>query len=345
MKQSVRIILVSAFAIAVAACARNAGNRSGMMMPGMDENAIPKVTVTTVVVKDVVQDEVYSSTVQAYVVNNVVPQSGSRIKKINVEIGDFVSKGQVLAEMEQVNLTQARLKLINDSTELRRMKGLLDEGGISQSDYEAIELAYKVSRSSYENLLENTILRSPVNGVITARNYDQGDMYAMSSPIYVVQQITPVKLLVGISESEYTKVHKGDAVTVETDAIPGRTFDGRVNRIYPTIDPASHTFTAEVLVNNYDRVLRPGMYAKVRVLFGVNHSIVVPDDALVKLQGSGQRSIYVLNDDGTVSNRPVEMGRRSGGECEILSGLEEGERIVVSGQNALKDGSQVEVIG
>lgn len=337
------MLLAGVLGACVSCGSNNTQAGAGMPMPG--EAGTPKVTVQTATSRDVPQTEVYTSTVQAYAVNNVVPQTGSRIKKINVEIGDFVRKGQVLAEMEQVSLTQSRLKLANDSTELSRLKQLYNEGGISKSDYEAVELAYKVSKSTYENLLENTILRSPLNGVITARNYDAGDMYAMASPIYVVQQITPVKLLVGISESDYTKVKKGDVVSITVDALPGQTFQGKVNRIYPVMDAMSHTFTAEVVVNNSDRALRPGMYAKVTVTFAVNHSIVIPDEALVKQQGSAVRSVYILDRaTNTVRNSVVKVGRFLGTECEILEGISEGDEIVVKGHIALKNGSEVEVI-
>ena len=126
------------------------------------------VSVITAAAEEVPQTSVYSSTVQANVVNNIAPQAGGRIQKLNVEIGDFVSKGQVLAEMDRVQLEQATLKLRNDETELERVRALLAQGGISQADFDQLELACKVSRSSYENLLENTVLRSPVSGVVTA---------------------------------------------------------------------------------------------------------------------------------------------------------------------------------
>ena len=343
MKHSVKTISLLAGVCAFAACGNPGGKTAQDPMFPM-ESAISKVSVEAAQYADVSQDEVYSSTVQAFAINNVVPQSGNRISKINVEVGDFVRKGQILAEMDRVNLTQTKLKLVNDSTELVRLEQLYKKGGLSASDFEAAKLSYDVSKSSYDNLLENTVLRSPLNGVITARNYDAGDMYAMSSPIYVVQQITPVKLYVGISESDYTKVHKGDKVSIEVDALPGQVFEGSVVRIHPTIDAATHTFNVEVNVANADRVLRPGMYARVKVVFGVNRSIVVEDSAILKQQGSGQRSVFIVNDDNTVSSRIVTIGRRMGTQCEILSGLEEGERVVVKGNAALKDGATVEII-
>ena len=339
-RQIFELTLAMASLVAFVSCGGNSARNTEAVI---EEEKITKVEVAEAVYQNVPKQETYASNVQAYVINNVVPQSGGRIKKINVEIGDFVKAGQILAEMDRVNLEQAHLKLVNDSTELSRLKELYKEGDISQSDFESVQLAYNVSKASYENLLENTILRSPVDGVITARNYDRGDMYAMASPIYVVQQITPVKALIGVSEADYTKVNKGDKVSITADAIPDRTFEGKVNRIYPTMDPLTHTFTIEVVVPNYDRVLRPGMYAKVTVTFDVNRSIVIPDNAVIKLQGSGQRAVYVLQDDNTVKYTVVTPGKHFDRNYEILEGLNEGDKVVVKGQTALKNGSKVEI--
>lgn len=305
---------------------------------------VPAVSVYEAALENVPQDAVYSATVQANAVNNIAPQTAGRIQKLNVEVGDFVSAGQILAEMDRIQLDQAELKLRNAEDELKRVKSLFEEGGISQSDYEQLELSYKVSKSSYDNLLENTVLRSPISGVVTARYYDRGDLFGMSQPLYTIQQITPVKILVGISESDYTKVKRGDAVVVNADALPGKEFNGTVVRLYPVMDAASHTFNVEVQVRNERRELRPGMFARVKVNFGSNNSIVVPDSAVLKQQGSGQRTVYVVNAENVAELKLVTIGRHFDGKYEIVSGLEEGDKVVVKGQTTLKSGVTVEII-
>ena len=339
--KAVRFFIFAGTLAMVAGCGN--GNSSGTTAEQQTaQERIASVSVMAVTAKDVPQEDVYTSTVEAYATNNIAPQSPSRIQKIYVEVGDFVRAGQIVAKMDDVSLNQTRLSMTNDSLEYHRLKGLYEEGGVSKSDLDAMELKYNVTRSQYENILENTILRSPISGVISARNYDRGDMYT-GNPIYVVEQITPVKLLVGISEADYTKVKKNDSVEITVDAIPGRTFAGRISRIYPTIDPSTHTFTSEIQVANADHALRPGMYARVKVLFGVNHSVTVPDNCIVKQQGSAIRSVYVLQEDNTVSERVVTLGRHFEEEYEILSGLGEGEKIVVKGQASLKNGDKVNV--
>ena len=337
---NVRTIIYVAAAVMAVSCGNS--NSKTAEQPQAAEVRLPNVAIMAASYKDVPQSDVYTANVEAYAKNNIAPQSPSRIQKIYVEVGDFVRAGQIVAKMDEVSLNQSKLSMANDSLEYSRIKKLYEQGGVSKSDFDAMELKYNVTRSQYQNLLENTILRSPVSGVITARNYDQGDMYS-GSPIYVVEQITPVKLYVGISEMDYTRVKKNDTVTLTADALPGKTFTGRIARIYPTIDAATHTFTAEVNVANSDRLLRPGMYARVTVNFGSNHSIVVPDDCVVKQQGSGVRSVFVLQADNTVKEIVVTLGRHFGTEYEILSGISEGDNVVVKGQASLKNGSKVNV--
>ena len=261
-----------------------------------------------------------------------------------MEVGDYVQKNQILAEMDRNQLDQLELQVKNDNIEYERLKSLYAEGGVSKSDFEAAELGYKVRKTNYKNVKENTILRSPITGYVTARNFDRGDMFSMSAPIFTVQQVVPVKLLVGISESEYTKVKKGDSVTITVDALPGRVFKGRVERVYPTIDAATRTFKVEVHVPNTNKLLRPGMYARVTVNFGNVKRVVIPDQAVVRMEGTGQRFVYLLQADSTVSFKPVTLGRHLDATYEILDGIKSGDQVVTKGQTVLKDGVKVNVI-
>lgn len=341
MNNVFRTMLIAGSAILAVSCG-NSSNRQGVAAVAPVDEA-PAVSVVEVSAREVPQIATYTSTVQAYVKNNIAPQMTGRITKINAEIGDFVKKGDILAEIDKAQLLQAQLQLQNAEIEYGRLKALYDAGGLSKSDLDAIELQYNVTKTQVENLLENTVLRSPVNGVVTARNYDAGDMYSMSAPIYTVEQIVPVKLLVGISETDYSKVKKGDSVEITADAVPGKTFYGKIEKIYPTIDPATRTFTVEVVVANNYKTLRPGMFARVAVNFGSNNSVVIPDVAVVKQQGSGERFVYVLNDDDTVTYRKVVLGRRMGAEYEVLDGIEDGAKVITGGQIRLKNGIKVTV--
>lgn len=340
MSKLLKTTLLLSLPVLLAACGNLQQKNSGAQAA---EEALPLVSVKQVSARDVIQKETYTSTVEAFVRNNIAPQTVMRIKSIRVEVGDIVRKGQVVATMDAVNLDQAKLRYKNDSTEYSRLKGLYEVGGLSKSDLDQIELACKVSKKSYDNMLENTVLRSPIDGVISARNYDVGDMFSMGQPIFVVQEITPVKLLAAVSERDYTRVKKGGKVSVSADAFPGVEFTGTITRLYPTVDPSTHTFLVEIQVPNKDRRLRPGMFARVTIVFGTNHSVVIPDLAVVRQQGAGDRYAYVLEEDGTVSFRHLTLGVRVGDEYEVLEGVKDGEKVVVEGQLRIKDGVAVEV--
>ena len=305
--------------------------------------AAPVVSVVTAQAEDVDITNTFTSNIEPFATNNIVSQTAGRIVSINAEVGQKVSKGQILAKMDDVNLAKTRMQYINDSTELHRLTELYNIGAVSQADYDMVKLSLNVTKKTYENLAENTYLRSPINGVVTARNYDKGDMYSMALPIFVVEQIQPVKMLVNVSESLFTQVSEGMEFDITVDAYPGEIFKGKVNLLYPTVNAATHTFPVEVICENKDQRLRPGMFARVTANFGTNHHVVIPDVAVVKQQGSGEHFVYVLKPDNTVKYTLVELGKRMGNRYEIISGINEGDRIVTEGQIRLKDGVNVTV--
>lgn len=246
--------------------------------------------------------------------------------------------------MDAINLEKTRLQMINDSLEYGRIKELYEIGATSQSDFEAISLKYDVTRKTYINLLDNTILKSPISGIVTARNYDEGDMYAMAQPLFVVQDITPVKLVINVSESKYSQIKKGMEVDITTEAFGERVFKGVVDLIHPTIDAKTHTFPVEIKFENDDEVLRPGMFARVTVNYGDNFRTVIPDKAVLKQVGSGEQYVYILEADGTVKFTTVVLGRRMNDRYEIISGVEDGATVVTTGQTRLRNGVKVDVV-
>ena len=304
----------------------------------------PTVKLATVTSRDVEQIGEFTATVEAEAKNNIAPTAPGRISKIFVEVGDQVRKGQKLVQMDAASLTQLKLQLDNQETEFKRVDELYKVGGASKAEWDAAKTNLDVRRSSYENLLENTQLVSPLNGVVTARNFDNGDLYTSTqTPVLVVEQIAPVKLMVNVSEPNFPKVTKGMAVKVKLDVYEGEEFEGKVSLVYPTIDAATHTFPVEITLANANQRVRPGMFARVTMNFGSKNHVVVPDMAIVKRAGSGDRYVYVYN-NGKVSYNKVELGRRMGTEYELISGVDNNSQVVVAGQTRLADGVEVEVI-
>lgn len=307
------------------------------------EEELPIVDVDVVYEAAVPQTKQYTANVEAFNSNNISPASMNRIKTINVEVGDRVSKGQVLATLDQSAINQLKVNLDQIERDYNRAVQLLEIGSGTQAAVDQYKSQLDATRTQYNNLLENTVLVSPLSGVVTARNYDPGDMTG-SMPILTVGQINPaVKVLINITENDMSQVKAGMPVNLTFDAFPGEDFTGKIVRIYPNVDPSTRTFQAEVQVNNKDNRLFPGMFARVSLDHGMENHVLVPDRAVVKQTGSGNRYVYVYN-NGKVSFNKVDVGRQVGTNYEILSGVNDGDTVVVAGQTRLADGVPVQLV-
>lgn len=305
---------------------------------------LPKVEIQQVHSQEVPQIAEYTATVEAFKTNNISSSTPNRIKSILVDVGSKVAKGQKVVVLDDVNIEQLRVRLENAEREYNRALRLLEIGGGTQQTVDQLKTELDASKRQYTNLLENTMLVSPIAGVVTARNYDPGDMTG-TLPILTVEQVRPVKVIVNVSESDFTKVHKGEKVQIKADVYGDETFSGTVYLIHPTIDPATRTFTVEITIDNADERIHPGMFARVFLNFGSAEHVVVPDRAVVKQSGSGNKYVYVYNPaDGTVSYNRVELGRRIDNTYELLSGVNNGDMVVTTGQVRLADGVKVDVL-
>lgn len=338
-KQILRFIPIAALTILMA-CSGN--SKSGETEEVAQQKKI-RVKVETVSLQNVEQLGEFTATVEADVKNNIAPQTPFRIEKTFVEVGDHVKQGQLLAKMDATNLKQAKIQLDNQEVEFNRINELYKVGGTSKSSWDNQKTALEVARAAYKNLVENTQLLSPVSGVVTARNYDSGDMYSGAQPIFTVEKIRPVKLKVNVSESLFTKVKKGNEVDVQLDVYGKEVFKGHISLVYPTIDPETRTFPVEIKIQNADERVRPGMFARVTMNFGSAERVVAPDRSVVKQAGAGDRYIYVYQSDGTVSYQKVILGRRIDTKYEVISGVENGDQVVITGQNRLSNGMEVEL--
>ena len=336
-----RVVLVSMFAVVALAMVSCAGKKD---VKQEEVAVLPKVEAQSVASREVVQEAVFTGTVEAQVVNNIAPQQPLRIKHIRFDVGDHVKKGDLLVLLDNSSLVQAKAQLDNALKEYERTNELYRFGGASKSEWDSRRLQYEVAQTAYNNLVENTTLISPISGIVTARNYDNGDMYA-GQPVLVIEQIKPVKIMINVSEPFFGKVKKGMPVHITLDAYGDEVFKGKIARIYPTIDQATHTFQIEITIPNYNERVRPGMFARVTLSYGKKNNVVIPDRAVQKLMGSGDRYVFIYNDaDSTVRYSKVELGRRLDNEFEIFSGVESGDKVVTKGHLGITNGCKVELV-
>ena len=332
-----KIHYIAAAALTLAACGKNESDKTVEV-----QEELPLVVIDVAHSQDVAQSKSYTANVEAENVNNIAPATPNRIKTIAVDAGDRVTKGQILVTLDRANIDQLRINLEQIEREYNRAVQLLEIGGGTQQAVDQLKAQLDAARSQYDNLLENTGLTSPITGVVTARNYDPGDMTG-NLPVLTVGQLSPVvKVLIGISENDMALVRKGMPVTVALDAFPDETFEGTVNRIYPTIDTSTRTFMAEVRIANPGERIKPGMFARVGFDMGTKHNVVVPDRAVVKQTGSGNKYVYTYS-NGRVAYKKVELGQRLGDSYELISGINDGDTVVIAGQSRLADNVPVQI--
>ena len=302
------------------------------------------VRVAASVKKDVPQTSEFMATVQPEAKNNIAAGTPGRIRKIFVETGDIVSKGQKLAQMDDANLANLQVQIENLKITYKRISELFAVGGISQQELDNVKLQLDVAETNFKTLQENTFLISPMNGIVTARYFDEGDLFAAGQyPLVTIMQISPVKIRINVPESYFTTVKKGMSVDVKFDVFENETFEGKVSLVYPTIDELTRSFTTEITLPNRDLRVRPGMFARVTLNFGEMNRVVISDKSVIKQQGTNDRYVYILNADNTVTYQKVILGNRVGNEYEVLSGVAENDKVVIAGISNLSDGQKVQI--
>ena len=317
------------------------GDKAGAATDSLPEE-LPVVEINVAGVKPVDQTRSYTANVEAFNTNNINPASPNRVKSITVDVGDRVHRGQVLVTLDASTATQLKVNLDQIERDYQRARKLLEIGSGTQATVDQLKSQLDAARAQYDNVLENTTLVSPMNGVVTARNLHPGDM-ASGTAVLTVGQISPrVKVLISVSETDRGSVAAGMPVTMTLDAFPGETFNATIARIYPSVDPTTRTFIAEVQVENPEERIFPGMFARVTLNHGTENRVTVPDRAVVKQTGSGNKYVYVYH-NGTVSYNRVEVGQRIGDTYEVLSGVADGDTVIVAGQSRLADGVKVQL--
>ena len=320
-----------------------------------EKEAKPLVKIETVDSRDVVQEGRYTATVDPFLINNISAAAPNRIKQIYVDEGMRVSKGQKLAVMDDVNTSTYQLQVDNAKANLRNIElnykralELYNIGGGTKQNVDQMETQLINARNTLasaertlRNVMENTVLTSPISGVVTARNYDPGDMTGQL-PVLTVAQVNPLKIVINVSESEFSKITKGMPAEITFDTYGDEQFHGTVSMVSPTVDAASRTFGVEITVPNPDDRILPGMFGRVTLQFGVKRHVVVPDKAVVKQPGSGSHYVYTFDGQNVKYNK-VELGARLGDSYELVSGISAEQQVVVSGQSKLADGVKVQL--
>ena len=289
-----------------------------------------------------------------------------RVVSVLFEEGQHVDAGQVLVRIEKSDLNarrqqvesglgEARAVLKNAEIQVGRMRNLYREKAVPKQMLDEAETAFARAQSgvaSAEAMLKEVdanlgyaSVSSPLKGVVVRKFVQQGDMAAPGAPLFTVEQQDPMKVIVNVGEQNLPHIQISQSALVTFEAFgskKGHSLTGQVETIIPLADPHSRTFQVRVVLSNADGLLQSGMFVRVQFHKDNRPGVLVPVQAVVQ---EGQlQGVYVIDND-RVHLKWVRLGKTFGDRVEVISGLQAGERIAISGLQALRDGSKVEVVG
>lgn len=326
----------------IVACGGNGGEKEATTTKKEAE----KVKVITLESERIAKTLELSATLAGYETMNIAPSITGHIEHLYVEVGSRVQKGTMLVRMDQTQLNTTRINLASTKTELDRVSALKTSGSVSEQVYDQTKAGYDQLVETERFQEENTYVKAQFAGVISAKNYEDGEMYT-GAPILTLTQISRLKAIINIPETYFPMVKNGMTVNIESDIYPGEVFPATIEIVYPTIDPTSHTFQAKLNIPNASERIRPGMYVRTKLAVGEVDAIVVPYQSVLKLTGSNDRYVFVA--DGSIARRvAVKLGQRFDDRIEIIpvegETIKAGDQLVVTGQARLVDGTSLEIV-
>lgn len=277
-------------------------------------------------------------------------QLGGVLTAVLVEEGDQVEQGQVLARLDdrelsaQVRAAEAQVELAEST--FRRSEQLRAAQVVTEAEYERDRANLEAARAQLDQLrtrLGFTTIRAPISGVVTERRLMTGDVAAPQARLFSIANLDQLVVRLPVSELDVGELQVGQRVNLQMDALPNRTFVGRIRRIFPTADTTTRLVPVEVLLEGEGaRRARPGYLARVTFQLGARDDVLrVPARAVIG--GAGAEAVFVV-EDAVAHRRPVITGLRQGDHVEIVSGLSDGESVIVAGHTTLRDGAAVRVI-
>ncbi len=290
-----------------------------------------------------------TATLEAEEEAEVVAKTSEIVIEILVEEGMPVKKGQVLARLENkmlaIEVQQAQADINKLENDFNRNKELFGKNLISKEEFQNVRFQYEAQKALFDKAklnLEYTSIKAPISGVIAARYIKNGNMVNLNQPVFKIVNFNPLIALLYVPEVDIHKIKPGQKAEISLDATNGTAYQGSVWRISPIVDPESGTVKVTVAVKDEYGALKPGMFARVKIIYDTHeNSLLIPKHAV--LSEDGNETVFVIK-DSTAIRQIVETGYSNDRYFEIISGLSPGDQVVVVGQNGLKDSSKVEII-
>jgi len=324
------------------------------------------VQVTTPERGDISSKLSFSGDILAVQQTNIYSRVTGNIQKMYADIGDYAPKGKLLATIDKSTLyqsvrqtegllNQAKATHENNKVNLERTQKLFDKGLTSQGDLDNAITLVKVSEAQVESAIANynnaslqvgyCNITAPFSGYITKRFLDEGSLVSQgtSNSIYILSDISKLKILVNVLEKDIPKLENVKEVTVTTDAYPGEVFNAKFRKMAQAIDLSTRTMPLQVDIDNDKRILKPGMFAQIELLLETNYgSLIIPEQCVIK-DDSGE-FVFILNEESTAVKKYVQTGLKSDNKTEIISGINENDKVVSVGQQLIQENSKVKIV-
>jgi len=369
MKKTYFLFIASVWLAAMATGCSDSGEKTAE-----SENKIP-VEVMTVHLGDLQQTLTFYGDIEAENEVKVFSKIPDRIEKLFVDDGDRVAKSAPIAQIYAATIEQAvrqaeaaltavKTQEANLRVEYERMASLYRDRDVSQQQYDAIETQYKATQAQAQQAeavlagarsqLGDASVRAPIAGIIGKRYYETGDMATPSLPLVSIVQMDRVKITFDATEEDLAQLALGQQASVAVRTYPDRIFEGKVSKISPVLDAVTRMAEIEVLLENPGHLLKPGMYAQAQITTGVlKEAIIVPRHAVVEntsLERIGGEDVVVKNffafvvDSSRAVQRKLEVYYMNHQHLAVSGGITIGEKLVVVGQNMLRDGAAVAIV-
>jgi RND family efflux transporter MFP subunit len=329
--------------------AASAGTGGGPGGPGGAQRDVP-VEVVTVATGSIARAVTVSGNIEPIRVVTVNAQLGGALRTLSIEEGSRVQTGQILAQVDdreisaQLGSAEAGLEVARGTYE--RSEQLRDRQVITAAEYERDRAAYAAAEAQVDQLrarLGYATVRAPIDGIVLEKNVEAGDVVGLQNALFTIADVSTLVVRVRVSELDVVSIREGDEVALVLDALPGELLTGRVRRVFPAADPQTRLLPVEVaLTGSEARRARPGFLARATFALGSKEGVLlVPASAIV--QSTSGSAVFVVEDDHA-RRRIVRTGVISEGRVEVISGLQVGDVVVITGTNNLRDGATVRVV-
>lgn len=313
-----------------------------------DEVTVP-VEIAEIIKGDISAYFTGTATIEAEEETEVVAKVGGVVEKLFVEEGDYVKVGQVLAQLDDekiaVQLEQAKANLNKLESNYRRNENLHEKQLVSTEIFQQARYEYEHQQAIYDLTkldLDYTTIRTPISGIVSKRLIKVGNMILPNQSTFKVTGMDPLIAVLHVPERQLARLRVGQKTLLHVDALGTDDFPGQIDRISPIVDPETGTVKVTVEVHDTTRLLRPGMFARLRIVYDVHSGVVMaPKDAI--MSEDKESAVFVVR-DSIAYRQFIEVGYTNSTHVEVTGGLVPGDTVVTTGKGSLKDSTKVEIV-